>query len=88
MMRDWFFERFAQKSQRSARARRARRSRSLRMEMESLEGRTVLSTLYVSPTGTLDKQPAFTTIQAAINAASPGDTIDVGVGTYPGSATT
>ncbi len=85
MMRDWLLEQFGQRPRWRARAHRTRRSRSLRMEMEPLEGRTVLSTLYVSPTGTLDKQPAFTTIQAAINAASPGDTVDVGVGTYPGS---
>src|SRR5205085_10739686 len=41
------------------------------------------ATLYVDPAGTCGgNSPCFTTIQAAINAASPGDTISVGAGTY------
>ncbi|HMF54990.1 MAG TPA: hypothetical protein VK619_01405, partial [Pyrinomonadaceae bacterium] len=39
--------------------------------------------LYVDPAGTCGgNSPCFTTIQAAINAASPGDTINVFAGTY------
>ncbi len=41
------------------------------------------STLYVNPDGVCGgNSPCFTTIQAAINAASPGDTIQVGAATY------
>jgi parallel beta-helix repeat protein len=41
------------------------------------------ATLYVDPGGTCGgNSPCFTTIQAAINAASPGDTINVFAGTY------
>lgn len=39
-------------------------------------------TKYVSASGTLNGNSAYTTIQAAINAASPGDIIAVGAGTY------
>ena len=41
------------------------------------------STLYVNPDGVCGGNfPCFTTIQAAINAASPGDTIQVAAATY------
>ncbi|MFL6256240.1 MAG: hypothetical protein ACJ74T_14620, partial [Pyrinomonadaceae bacterium] len=41
------------------------------------------STLYVNPDGTCGgNSPCFTTIQAAINAAAPGDTIQVAAATY------
>src|SRR6266550_2165703 len=41
------------------------------------------STLYVNPDGVCGgNSPCFTTIQAAINAASPGDTINVAAATY------
>src|ERR1044072_7939317 len=41
------------------------------------------STLYVNPDGVCGgNTPCFTTIQAAINAAAPGDTIQVAAATY------
>src|SRR5215207_6690899 len=41
------------------------------------------STLYVNPDGVCGgNAPCFTTIQAAINAAAPGDTIQVAAATY------
>src|ERR1044071_2968614 len=41
------------------------------------------STLYVNPNGVCGgNAPCFTTIQAAINAAAPGDTINVAAATY------
>jgi Tectonin domain len=43
MMRDWLLERFGQRPRWRARAHRPRRTRSLRTEMESLEGRTLLA---------------------------------------------
>jgi hypothetical protein len=43
MLRDWLLERFGQRPRRQVRAHRPRRSRSLRTEMESLEGRTLLA---------------------------------------------
>jgi parallel beta-helix repeat protein len=52
---------------------RTRPSRRLRLEVEAVEGRTLLSTLLVGPGGS---------IQAAVNAAKPGDTIKVAPGTY------
>ena len=44
-------------------------------------------TVFVSPTGSLGVEPAFTTIQAGVNAAKAGDTIEVGCGTYNGNVT-
>jgi parallel beta-helix repeat protein len=61
---------------------RTRPSRRPRLEVEVVEGRLLLSTLFVNPTGSHKGQPAFTTIQGAVNAAKPGDTIDVDPGTY------
>ncbi|MGO9599563.1 MAG: nitrous oxide reductase family maturation protein NosD [Isosphaeraceae bacterium] len=52
---------------------RTRPSRQLRLEVEAVEGRTLLSTILVGPGGS---------IQAAVNAAKPGDTIKVAPGTY------
>ena len=48
----------------------------------ALENRTVMSTLFVSPTGSYNGQPAFTTIQSAVNAAVAGDGIVVAKATY------
>jgi parallel beta-helix repeat protein len=64
------------------RATRNRPARRLHLAIEAVEGRSLLSTLLVSPTGSLHGQPAFTTIQRAVIAARPGDTINVGPGTY------
>jgi parallel beta-helix repeat protein len=61
---------------------RARPTRRPRLEVEAVEGRTLLSTLFVSTTGFHLGQHAVTSIQSAVNAAKPGDTIDVGPGTY------
>jgi len=56
-----------------------RRSRRRILELETVEGRTMLSTLLVSPTG------PFTSIQAAVSAAPSGATIDVAPGSYSGT---
>jgi parallel beta-helix repeat protein len=61
---------------------RTRPSRRPRLEVEAVEGRSLLSTLFVSTTGSFNGHPAFTSIQTAVNAAKPGDTIDVAAGTY------
>ena len=61
---------------------RTRPSRRPRLEVEAVEGRQLLSTLFVSTTGSFKGLPAFTSIQGAVNAAKPGDTIDVAPGTY------
>ena len=61
---------------------RTRPSRRPRLEVEAVEGRQLLSTLFVSTTGSFKGLPAFTSIQGAVNAAKPGDTIDVAAGTY------
>ena len=58
---------------------RPRRQTRCRPRLESLEERLVLSTLFVNPTGS---GGAFTSIQAAVNAAQAGDTIVVAPGTY------
>ena len=52
---------------------RTRPSRQLRLEVEAVEGRTLLSTISCAPGGS---------IQAAVNAAKPGDTIEVAPGTF------
>jgi parallel beta-helix repeat protein len=48
-----------------------------------LESRRVPATLNVTPSGFLNNQPVFSSIQAAVNAAVPGDTVLVQPGTYP-----
>jgi parallel beta-helix repeat protein len=58
-----------------------RRAGACRPAVESLESRLVPSTLVVGKPGS-SPRPDFTSIQAAINAAHPGDTIRVGPGTY------
>src|SRR5438067_6918008 len=63
-------------------ARRPTRAR-FRPCFDHLECRRVLTTLLVSPTGLFDRTPTqFTSIQSAVDAAAPGDTILVGPGTY------
>jgi hypothetical protein len=58
-------------------------SRSFRPRLEVLEDRRVLSTLYVSKTSFCDGHATpYTTIQSAVDAASPGTTIEVCPGTY------
>jgi parallel beta-helix repeat protein len=57
---------------------RTRPARQLRLEVEAVESRSLLSTLVVNPKVPQD----FHTIQSAVNAAKPGDTIDVAAGTY------
>jgi parallel beta-helix repeat protein len=52
------------------------------LRLEALENRTVPSSLFVSPTGSFNGQPAFKTIQAAVNAAVAGDTVNVAKATY------
>ena len=61
---------------------RTRPSRRPRLEVEAVEGRQLLSTMFVSTTGSFKGLPAFPSIQGAVNAAKPGDTIDVAAGTY------
>ncbi len=48
MLRNWFLKRSGQRSQERTTAHRSRRSRALRTEMESLEGRSLLSVSGVS----------------------------------------
>jgi parallel beta-helix repeat protein len=69
----------------SPKTRSNRRSRRAILQLEAVEQRVVLSTVFVSPTGSLGGQPAFTTIQAGVNAAKAGDTVEVGSGTYNGN---
>ena len=62
--------------------------RSRRLACESLESRAVLSTVYVATTGN-DSQPGtvdqpWRTLQFAVDNIEPGDTIEVGSGTYAG----
>jgi parallel beta-helix repeat protein len=65
---------------------RARPRATFRPRLEALEDRMVLSTLYVSKTGSFNGHPAYTTIQGAINALPGPDplptTIMVANGTY------
>ena len=63
------------------------RSRSVRLELEALEDRCLLSSYFVASTGN-DHNPGtitqpFATIQHALNVATnPGDTVNVRAGTY------
>jgi parallel beta-helix repeat protein len=56
--------------------------RRARLRLEALEGRWVPSTITVDDDRAQKPDPNFTTITAALNAASPGDTIQVYDGTY------
>ena len=70
-----------------AASRYHRRQQPCRLRLELLEGRRLLSTYYVAPTGN-DSYPGtlaqpFATIGHALNAAAqPGDAVDVCTGTY------
>jgi hypothetical protein len=69
-------------------AARGRRARIGRLALELLEDRTVLSTLFVDPSGrTPVGQVAYMTIQAAVNAAAAIDTIRVDPGSYTENVT-
>ena len=57
-------------------AGRPRRRRRVRPNLEVLEDRVTPATLNVGSSA-----PEFNTIQAAVNAANPGDTIQVDAGT-------
>src|SRR5262249_5124809 len=65
------------------RPRPGRPRAGFRPRLEGLEDRRVLATLFVNPSGVHNGMSAFTTIQAAVNAAhTSGDTISVDNGTY------
>jgi len=61
---------------------RPARRKSPRLRLECLEARTVPSTLTVDDDRGQNKHAQFTSIQAAVNSASPGDTIKVYAGEY------
>src|SRR5947208_3553264 len=67
---------FAARRPTAARARPAR----ARLRLVPLEERVVPSTLYVDDNQ--NPQAGYTSIQAAVNAARPGDTVQVYPGTY------
>lgn len=62
--------------------RRRRRATGFRPAAELMEGRALLSTLFVDNSG--GTQGAYKTIQEAVDAADPGDSIEVYPGTYDG----
>src|SRR5690348_7698571 len=62
-----------------------RQRRPLMIDM--LEDRRLLATLYVDDDHAQMPNAGFTSIQAAVNAAHPGDTIRVSPGTYNESVT-
>src|SRR5689334_9708854 len=68
--------RFAARRPTAARARPAR----ARLRLAPLEDRVVPSTLYVDDDP--NPQAGYTSIQAAVQAAKPGDTVQVYPGTY------
>ena len=75
----WLGRRFAP----SPLATRRQTPARFRPRVERLECRAVPATLLVSQTGSLGGTPApFSTIQNAVDASSPGDTILVGPGLY------
>jgi parallel beta-helix repeat protein len=85
MMRTLFAKWFAPDSFRPRKRRTAdrpseRRSHWRVPRLEWLEDRTLLATLVVSPGGSVPG--SFSSIQVAVNAAAPGDTILVDPGTY------
>ncbi len=73
-----FRNRFASASSRLVRTNRLRRRSRRQPTFEAMEKRLVLSTLIVNPSNPAD----YSQIGAAVNAASPGDLIEVYTGTY------
>src|SRR5262245_35613575 len=69
---------FAARRSTAARSRPAR----ARLRLAPLEDRVVPSTLYVENDRIQYPEAGYTSIQAAVNAARPGDTIQVYPGTY------
>jgi parallel beta-helix repeat protein len=64
----------------------ARRPRRRVLELESIEGRVMLSTLFVSTSGSYGDNTAYKTIQAAVASDPPsGSTIEVAPGSYSGT---
>ena len=69
----------------SERRPHTRRSRRCILDLEAVEGRTLLSTLFVSTTGSIGGRTAYPTIQAAVNSNPPsGSTIEVAPGPIRG----
>jgi hypothetical protein len=67
--------------------RKSRTKQRARLLVENLEDRTLLSTFLVVPGNMADGQTKFASLQAAINASNPGDTIQIEPKSSPGSAT-
>jgi parallel beta-helix repeat protein len=63
------------------------KQRNRRLSMDMLEDRRLLATLFVDDDLAQKHNAQFTSIQAAVNAAQPGDTIRVSPGTYNESVT-
>jgi parallel beta-helix repeat protein len=62
--------------------RRRKRPGTYKPRVEHLEGRRLLAVLFVDDDLVQNPDADFTTIQAAVNAAAAGDTIEVAGGTY------
>src|SRR5438128_1378228 len=78
---------FGLKRQNTKHPRTAPPRRRTRLSLDLLEDRRMLSTLFVDDDGMQKHNAGFTSIQAAVDAAHPGDTIRVSPGTYNESVT-